>query len=209
MATNKGPATQDGGAQPQTQAQPQGTGAQQPTAPAQQGAPKQGTTAIAQRQDSGLARGGLPIFGPFSLMRRLFEDMEQLWGGAGRDPLEQALVPFVPAVDIDRRGDRLVVRVDLPGMAADDVTVTITDDALIVEGERRVEARDRGVYERAYGSFRRVIPLPENAEAESAEARFENGVLEISVRAPERRERGRNVQINKSGEQARASREAH
>jgi HSP20 family protein len=94
-------------------------------------------------------------------------------------------------------------------MAADDVTVTITDDALIVEGERRVEARERGVYERAYGSFRRVIPLPENTEAESAEARFENGVLEISVRAPERRERGRNVQINKPGEQARTSREAH
>jgi HSP20 family protein len=65
------------------------------------------------------------------------------------------------------------------------------------------------VYERAYGSFRRVIPLPENAEAESAEARFENGVLEISVRAPERHERGRNVQINKPGEQARTSREAH
>jgi HSP20 family protein len=149
------------------------------------------------------------MFGPFSLMRRLFDDMERLWGGGGREPLEQALVPFVPAVDADRRGDRIVVRVDLPGMAADDVSVTITDNALIVEGERRVEARDRGVYERTYGSFRRVIPLPENTEADSAEARFENGVLEISVRAPERRERGRNVEINKPGEQARASRDAH
>ncbi|HEX7940711.1 MAG TPA: Hsp20/alpha crystallin family protein [Gemmatimonadaceae bacterium] len=213
MATNKGPGTQEkqaGGAQPQaTQAQPQGTAAQQPTAPAQQGAPTQATTAMAPREDRGLARGGLPMFGPFSLMRRLFDDMEQLWGGAGREPLEQALAPFVPAVDVDRRGDRIIVRVDLPGMAADDVTVTITDNALIVEGERRVEARERGVYERAYGSFRRAIPLPENTEAESAEARFENGVLEISVRAPERRERGRNVQINKPGEQARTSREAH
>jgi HSP20 family protein len=149
------------------------------------------------------------MFGPFSLMRRLFDDMEQLWGGAGREPLEQALAPFMPAVDVDRRGDRIIVRVDLPGMAADDVTVTIMDNALIVEGERRVEARERGVYERAYGSFRRVIPLPENTEAESAEARFENGVLEISVRAPERRERGRNVQINKPGDQARTSQEAH
>jgi HSP20 family protein len=149
------------------------------------------------------------------LIRRLFDDIEQLWG-PGEPAVSEAAVArmFMPAIDVSRRGDQLVVCVDLPGMAADDVQVMITDDALIVEGERRVESevRGEGVWrsERSYGRFQRVIPLPEGAEPDSVEARFENGVLEIALRAPENKQRGRKVEIKQApGEQAKGSRETH
>ena len=68
----------------------------------------------------------------------------------------------------------------------------ITNDALILEGERRSEREqnDRGIQrsERQYGAFYRSIPLPEGANVEQATARYENGVLEITIPTPQQRE---------------------
>src|SRR5262245_49107449 len=64
-----------------------------------------------------------------------------------------------PQIETFQRGDQLVVRADLPGMSKDDVNVEITDDAIILSGERRDEFEDEreGLYrsERTYGSFYR------------------------------------------------------
>jgi HSP20 family protein len=142
------------------------------------------------------------MLGPFSLMRRLFEDLGRFTGtvpGPQVDErgLESSL--FIPMVEVMQRDNKLIVNVDLPGMSADDVRVTIDEGALVVEGERRSEheTQEGDVWrcERSYGRFQRVIPLPEGADPETAEARFENGVLQISMRAPEPSKRGRQVDI--------------
>jgi HSP20 family protein len=82
-----------------------------------------------------------------------------------------------------------VIRAELPGLKPDDVNVEITDDAVVISGERKEEKEEkRGdvhVTERRYGTFYRSIPLPEGAQTEQAKARFENGVLEITVPAQE------------------------
>ncbi len=82
-----------------------------------------------------------------------------------------------------------MVNVDLPGVRPEDFQVEIEEDALVLQGERRSEQEDtRGGIrrsERSYGTFRRVIPLPPGANADAAEARFENGVLEITVPLPQ------------------------
>lgn len=74
------------------------------------------------------------------------------------------------------------------GLKKDDVKVDITDDSLTIEGERREEHEEdrEGCYrsERSYGSFCRVIPLPDGAITDSAKANFNNGVLEIVMQAP-------------------------
>ena len=105
-----------------------------------------------------------------------------------------------PPVETFQRGDQLVVRADLPGLAKDDVNVEVTDDAVIISGERRHEFEEEkdGVYrsERSYGSFCRAIPLPEGAIADNAKADFKDGVLEITMPAPPREAtRGRRIEI--------------
>lgn len=132
---------------------------------------------------------------PFSLMRRMMEDMDRMFesflpGIAARSGQElqtrggaQGL--WMPRVEVLEREGNLMVRADLPGIRKEDLQIDVTEDALVLHGERRQESEEErgGVYrsEVAYGSFHRAIPLPEGANAENAQARFENGVLEITI----------------------------
>lgn len=141
---------------------------------------------------------------PFALMRRFMEDMEQQWGHLGTGRGGQGMTAagsefFSPPVEIFERDGHLVVRADLPGMTKDDVHVEVTEDALMIEGERRSEHEERqsGVFrsERRYGTFRRQIPLPEGVSADQVTASFKDGVLEVSMPAPQRQARGRQIEI--------------
>ena len=123
---------------------------------------------------------------PFALFRLLSDDMDRLFFGHGQGQVGTfGGGHFMPQVDIFEHDDKLVVRADLPGVQPEDFRVDIEDDALVLQGERRDEHEDtrRGIrrFERSYGSFRRVIPLPPGANLENADARFENGVLQIEI----------------------------
>ncbi len=133
---------------------------------------------------------------PFTLMRRFAEQMDRAWGsetgweGAGM---------WAPAVDVSEREGKLMVHADLPGLQKEDVKVECTDDALIIQGERRHEHEEEdGGYrrsERRYGSFYRTIPLPEGAQTDQAHAEFRNGVLEVSVPIPTKQRSSRQIPI--------------
>lgn len=155
-------------------------------------------------------RGGL--MSPFSMMRRMMEDMDRLFGefgmgGAGFGELgdfgerEMGLSRFEPQVEVLERDDKLVVRADLPGIKKEDVNVSIEENALCIEGERKSEHEEEkgGVLrsERSYGKFVRTIPLPRGIDLQSCDASFENGVLEITVDKP--KESRKQIQV-KSGE---------
>lgn len=87
-------------------------------------------------------------------------------------------------------------------------SVGVTDDALIIHGERKYEHEDRkgGVYrsERRYGQFYREIPLPEGAKTEQAKANFKDGVLEVVLSVPEAKSNRRTIPIE-SGSSAAAT----
>lgn len=95
---------------------------------------------------------------------------------------------FNPRVDVSEDAESVIVTAELPGMARDDITLTVEDEGLLLEGEKRSETteqdEDRGWYraERTYGSFRRWIPLPARVDEENVFAEFNDGVL--TVRAP-------------------------
>ena len=103
-----------------------------------------------------------------------------------------------------QKGDRFVVRAELPGLKKDDVQVEMTDDAITIHGERRDEHEEErdGYYhsERQYGQFYRTIPIPEGVIPESAQATFNNGVLEVSMQAPPAESRGRRLEINEGSQ---------
>jgi HSP20 family protein len=138
---------------------------------------------------------------PFALFRRLSDDMDRLFFGGGQG-LGSFGARFIPNVDVEEREDRILVRADLPGLNREDFRVDIEDDALVLQGERRqVSEETRGGIrrsERSYGSFRRVIPLPPGANPEAADARFENGVLEIDIPL-QQQSRSKRVEIRSGG----------
>jgi|SRR5688572_18118789 len=95
-------------------------------------------------------------------------------------------VRWVPAIDCSVKGDQLVVRIFLPDVAQKDVSVSLTDNILVVNGER-VSQEDK--YSRVlldelpYGKFERRITLPSEVLTDNDKmvARFVDGVLEIST----------------------------
>ncbi|MCX4098313.1 Hsp20/alpha crystallin family protein [Nocardia sp. alder85J] len=93
---------------------------------------------------------------------------------------------FVPAADVARDGADVVVTLELPGVAAEDVTVEVADHRLRVTGQRREEqATDKDgvlIREIRTGSFRREFALPEHVTAEAIEAEQADGILRIRVR---------------------------
>jgi HSP20 family protein len=92
---------------------------------------------------------------------------------------------WAPALDISERKDAYLVTVELPGVEADDLQVTLEDGLLTIQGERHFahDSSEQQFHrvERRYGAFRRAITLPAQVQAEQIEASFDNGVLQIVV----------------------------
>jgi HSP20 family protein len=92
---------------------------------------------------------------------------------------------FYPSVDVKDGEKEIVVKAELPGMEEKDVEVSLSDDALTIRGEKKEEKENKGKdywhKETNYGSFSRVIPLPEGLDTEKADAHFKNGVLTIAL----------------------------
>jgi HSP20 family protein len=143
--------------------------------------------------------------GPFSLFRRMTEELDRMTTGegSGRGSEQRA---WMPAIEVEQREGNYTIRAELAGLRPDDVKVEITEDAVVISGERKIEQDvERGgvhITERRYGEFYRSIPLPEGANADQAKARFENGVLEITVPAQERRAGRRQIQVEGSSQGA-------
>jgi HSP20 family protein len=159
---------------------------------------------------------------PFGLMRRLSEDMDQLFGqlvGGSRGTLlsPQALVgadtQWIPEIEIFERDGNLVVQTDLPGISDADVNVEVDGDLLTISGERRDEreVQDGGVRrtERRYGKFARSIALPEGARPEEIRAALhDDGVLEITVPVSQPQSQRRKIEIQ-SGAQTSSQSETN
>ncbi len=156
--------------------------------------------------------------GPFSMMRRISEDMDNLFESfgfgrsryptgfdradlAGMEAGEASL--WTPHIEVYERDGKLVINADLPGVKKENVHAEITTDAVTIRGQRKQEktSSEGGMYrsERSYGSFYRTIPLPEGVDAESASASFRDGVLQIEMNAPQRLARGRTLHIDDGG----------
>ena len=92
---------------------------------------------------------------------------------------------WAPALDISERKDAYLVTVELPGVEADDLQITLEDGLLTIQGERHFahDSSEQQFHrvERRYGAFRRSITLPAHVMAEQIEASADNGVLQIVV----------------------------
>lgn len=88
-----------------------------------------------------------------------------------------------PATDIVETQNGYLVKVELPGMSKDDVSITMQDNQLTIRGEkkREKEGKDEGYHrvERSYGAFQRCFTLPSAVDASKIDASFTDGILTV------------------------------
>ncbi|HWP34885.1 MAG TPA: Hsp20/alpha crystallin family protein [Thermodesulfobacteriota bacterium] len=90
---------------------------------------------------------------------------------------------FTPAVDLWETPEHYLMRVEIPGVAPEDVKVEVSDNTLVIRGERRLsdtlKAHDWLRQEGTYGAFYRAMTLPAAVDPDKVQARVQNGVLEV------------------------------
>ena len=100
---------------------------------------------------------------------------------------------FVPAADVVVTDDDVTVMMDLPGLKADDVSIELREDVLTVKGERTFpypsngDRRDWRRIERGFGTFERVLRVPNGLDADAITASMDDGVLTLHIPKPEAR----------------------
>jgi HSP20 family protein len=159
--------------------------------------------AISPRRGSshglGITRQEFLSSNPFSHMRRMSEEMDRVMQEFGLERDSGNRAGWSPAIEVTERDGTYNVRAELPGLSPDDVRVEVVNNALVIQGERKVEheEKDGGVQrtERQYGLFYRSIPLPEGADLDHANAKFQNGMLEVTIPVPQQKENRRPIRI--------------
>ncbi|NIW24858.1 MAG: Hsp20 family protein [Gammaproteobacteria bacterium] len=141
-------------------------------------------------------------YNPWSLVDRLHRDVDRLFPArllAEHEDETSELGNWRPAVDIKEEENRFLIRADVPGVDASNLEITMDDGALTIHGHRETTAEEerQGWHrtERLSGRFYRRFSLPEAADAESIEADYKDGVLEISI-PKQARSLPRRIQVN-------------
>jgi HSP20 family protein len=96
---------------------------------------------------------------------------------------------FAPT-DVSEDANGIQISMELPGVQPDDVRLSLENNILTIRGEKRHQVDDKNErvhrFERTYGTFERTFVLPSTVDSEQIEARYDNGVLHISVPKAER-----------------------
>ncbi len=128
---------------------------------------------------------------PFREFDRMFErffDRDWMHPLRWEHPLLERLAaagPRIPKVDVIDRNAEVIVRAEVPGIAREDLDVSVTDNSVTIKGESHKESKEEsGEYYRceiSHGSVARTVSLPCEVDADKAEASFSNGILELTL----------------------------
>ncbi len=114
-------------------------------------------------------------------MNRLFEDFERRFPEIREFKEPRLSMP----VDVIDEGDKLRILADLPGFNKEDIEVYFEDEDLVIKAERKTEEEEKGKdflrKERRYGMFVRRIAIPSEVDKTNVKAKYNNGVLEITL----------------------------
>lgn len=125
---------------------------------------------------------------PIVSLSSLDRDIDRLWSrvlAPTPKSVRSEMGIFSPTTDVLTRGEDMVVRAELPGVAEKDIDVSITDDVLTVRGRREQESESKEdgyvVRESFRGSFERSMSLPPGIDPSSIVAKYHDGVLEVVI----------------------------
>jgi HSP20 family protein len=145
---------------------------------------------------------------PFSMLRsemdRLFDSFigglptfPSMFGPSG-----SRVFGLTPSLDVKETDKDIVVEAELPGLEDKDISLTMQNGMLTITGEKRLDhdeqREDYHIMERRYGSFQRSLQVPDTVDEDKVDARFENGVLTITLpKRPEAAKEQRKIETKK------------
>ena len=136
---------------------------------------------------------------PWSLLDEFNREFSRMLPGFADDDSRVVGSTWSPAVDIKEEDDRFVIRADIPGVAPEDIDISMEQGVLTIKGERKHEAEENkeGYHriERAYGTFMRRFALPENVDADKISASSKDGVVEIVLPKAQQDDQPRKIKV--------------
>ena len=155
---------------------------------------------------SSMLGGGDPFLTLHREMNRLFDDV--LRGGAmpaGGQSGSQGGLLLAPQMDVSETEKELRIQVELPGVSEKDIDLSLDGDVLTIRAEKRQERKEErdGIHisERSFGTFQRSLRLPFQINPDQVQARFENGVLSVTLPKTQPQERSRRIQVQGARQQ--------
>lgn len=116
---------------------------------------------------------------------RLFDSLKHGFGSGWPSPSLLQTDWFKPSLDVASDDKEYSIKVELPGMDATNISLEYTSDTLKIKGEKRQEKeeKDKDFYrvERSYGSFQRILDIPEDGDSENITSNYKDGVLNITI----------------------------
>ncbi len=104
---------------------------------------------------------------------------------------------FSPKIDVSEDKSNIIVSAEIPGVKKDNIKITLQDNILTIEGEKKKESeeKDKNFYrnERSYGAFKRSFTLPATVDSEKVQAKFEDGMLNITLKKLEQKVKSEKV----------------
>ena len=142
--------------------------------------------------------GGDPFLTLHREMNRLFDDVARGGSQPGGQAGSQGTL-LAPHMDVSETDKEIKIQAELPGVSENDVEVALNDDVLTIRAEKKQERKEdrEGVHisERMFGTFQRAIRLPFQVNPEQVQAKFENGVLQVTVPKIAPQERSKKIQV--------------
>lgn len=125
-----------------------------------------------------------------NLVDRFFNDSMVRSGGSA----------FVPKVDVLETEQAFEIHFAVPGLSKEDFNIELKDNYLTVSGERKFsnEKKDKNYHsiETSYGSFNRAFALPENVDASKINAKYDKGILELTIPKDEKKTLKQTIKVN-------------
>jgi HSP20 family protein len=125
-----------------------------------------------------------PARRPYGEVALLQHRLNSIFDELGWQP-EVERSSFVPAVDVFEDAQKVVVKLEVPGVKQEDLSVKLENQTLTVKGERKFENEGQKAsfhrIERSYGSFTRTFTVPQTVDTESVKANYDAGVLTIAL----------------------------
>jgi HSP20 family protein len=128
----------------------------------------------------------LKSYDPFDALFSLREDFDEMFRNFFTGFTSPTLGKGVfPVMDVTETPEQFIIEAEVPGIQKENLKLSIKKDELVIEGEKKEEDKKEGEsflrIERSYGSFRRSIRLPSEIDQSKVKAKYENGVLKISL----------------------------
>lgn len=115
-------------------------------------------------------------------MEKMFTDLRKNWDFQIEEA-SKLMKKFIPSLNVSEDEQKIIIRVDLPGVEPKDVNISLENHTLVIEGEKKEEKKSEKeefkLLESAYGHFKRAIALPEIIDSSKVEATYKNGILTI------------------------------